>query len=321
MKYFNKFLFGFLAAGVLLVSCNKDDINEGITNQEKTIIKLPQAAEEVWNIALDAIPGVLNLNVLEVRRDAISESELNKALTVKVSPNPAAIAAYNAANPGNELTLFNNYTNDPANPFDGGSWTLNFAPGEFVKYIKINLDPTTMDFSKRNVLGFQLEEVSGAQVSNAAKEAIVEVAVKNKYDGVYMLTGTLVDAANAGIGPADQEISLITTGANTVKMIPTDLGLEGHLITSAGALSYYGSFGPVFTFDPATDKITAVTNIYGQPAGNTRSAQLDPSGDNLYDPVTKEIRVKYWMKQPSVIATPPNIRVSFDEVFEYLGPR
>ena len=92
MKYFNKILLGFLATGILLVSCNKDDINEGITNQEKTIIKLPQAAEEVWNIALDAVPGVLNLKVLEVRRDAISESELNKPLTVKVSANPTAIA-------------------------------------------------------------------------------------------------------------------------------------------------------------------------------------------------------------------------------------
>ena len=131
----------------------------------------------------------------------------------------------------------------------------------------------------------------------------------------------MVDAANATLGPIDQEISLVTTGANTVKMIPTDLGFEGHLINSAGSLSYYGSFGPIFTFDPATDKVVAVTNFYGQPAGNTRSAEIDPSGDNLYDPVTKEIRVKYFMKQPSVIAAPPNIRVVFDEVFEYVGPR
>ncbi len=321
MKYINKILFGFLTAGVLLVSCNKDDINEGITNQEKTIIKLPQAAEEVWNIALDAVPGVLNLKVLEVRRDAISEAELNKAITVKVSPNPSAIAAYNVAHPNSPLTLFSNYTNDPSNPFDGTSWTLDFAPGEFVKYIKINLDPTTMDFSKRNVLGFKLEEVTGAQVSSASKEAIVEVAVKNKYDGVYMLTGTMVDAANPGLLGVDQEIQLITTGANTVKMIPTDLGIEGHLILNGGSLSYYGSYGPVFTFDPATDKVVAVTNIYGQPAGNTRSAEIDPTGDNIYDPVTKEIRVKYFMKQPSVIPAPPNVRVSFNEVFEYIGPR
>ncbi|WP_336516846.1 hypothetical protein [Pollutibacter soli] len=324
MKYFNKIFLAVTVAGFLLSSCNKDDVNDGITNQEKTILKLPQAGDdEPYNFALDAVPGNTTLEVLEVRRDAISEAELNKPLTVKISPNQAMIDDYNAAHPNNKLSLFTNYTNDAGNPFDGSAWTLNFAPGEFVKYIKIIFDPTTMDFSKRNVLAFKLEPTEGVQISNAANEAFVEVAVKNKYDGVYNLTGTLVDNVNAGLGPYDQEVSLITTGANTVKMVPTDLGFEGHLIydnVNAG-VSYYGSFGPVFEFDPATDKVIGVKNIYGQPAGNTRSAELDPSGDNFYDPVSKEIRVSYFMKQPSLVPTPPNIRVRFNEVFTYVGPR
>lgn len=328
MKYFNKIFLAVTVAGFLLSSCNKDDVNEGITNQEKTILKLPQAGDdEPYNFALDAIPGSTTLEVLEVRRDAISEAELNKALTVKVSPNPAMIADYNAANPGNELSLFTNYTNDASSPFDGSNWVLDFAPGEFVKYIKIIFDPTTMDFSKRNVLAFKLEPADGVQISNSASEAFVEVAVKNKWDGIYNLTGTLTDYAAANLVAAEQEIHLITTGANTVKMIPTELGIEGHLIwdlnanSGAGGLSYYGTYGPVFEFDPATDKIISVKNIYGQPAGNTRSAELNPSGDNFYDPVSKEIRVSYYMKQPSFIPAPPNIRVAFDEVFSYVGPR
>src|SRR5688572_24033318 len=158
MKYFNKIFLAVTVVGFLLSSCNKDDVNEGITNQEKTILKLPQAGDdEPFNFALDAVPGTTSLEVLEVRRDAISEAELNKPLTVKITPNQAMIDDYNAANPSTPLTLFTNYTNDAENPFDGTSWTLTFAPGEFVKYIKINFDPTTMDFSKRNVLAFKLE--------------------------------------------------------------------------------------------------------------------------------------------------------------------
>jgi hypothetical protein len=117
------------------------------------------------------------------------------------------------------------------------------------------------------------------------------------------------------------DVDLITTGASSVIMVPHDLGIPGHLILSSGSLSYYGSYGPVFTFDLATDKLISVTNSYGQPAGNTRSAEIDPSGVNKFNATTHDIDAKYFMKQPSVVATPPNIRVFFNEHFAYLGPR
>ena len=91
-----------------------------------------------------------------------------------------------------------------------------------------------------------------------------------------------------------------------------------HQILSGPDWSYYGSFGMEFTFDPNTDQVVSVTNPYGQPSGNGRSAALDPSGTNLWDASTKNLSVKYWMDQPSVI-TPH--RVSFDELYTYKGPR
>jgi hypothetical protein len=60
-------------------------------------------------------------------------------------------------------------------------------------------------------------------------------------------------------------------------------------------------------------------NAYGQPASNGRYAQLDPTGVNTWDPVTKTLKVKYFMFQPSVIAVGP--RVSFNETFTYVGVR
>ncbi len=319
MKSMTKTLL-FLTIIVMGASCIKEvDYNEGITNNEKTLIKLPQASEALWAFALDAKPGIISLDVLEVRRDAISNADLNQALKVKIAPNNTAIANYNTAN-GATLELFTKYTLDPSVTLEGGNWVLNFAPGEFVKFIKIKLDPSTLDFSKRNALAFKTADAGGAQISSAAKEVLVEIAVKNKYDGIYKMEGTLVDAANAGIGAISPvEIALVTTGSNSVKMYDYYWPGDYHPILSGTSRSVYGSFCPQFKFDE-NDNVIEVNNAYGV-VGNTRAGQLDPSGVNKYNAATKKLTVKYRMLQPSVITAPPNIRTVFDEVMTYTGPR
>ena len=81
--------------------------------------------------------------------------------------------------------------------------------------------------------------------------------------------------------------------------------------------TYYGSFGLIINFD-ASDNVSSLSNYYGQPSGNGRSANVDPSGINKYDPATKTIKIKYWMDQPSVV-TPH--RTYFNETWKFVGPR
>ncbi len=315
----NKILL-FLTIIVMGASCIKEvDYNKGITNNEKTLVRLPQASEELWAFALDAKPGTVSLNVLEVRRDAISNADLNQPLKVKIAPNNTAIANYNAAH-GSNLELFTRYTLDPSVTLEGGNWVLNFAAGEFVKFITIKLDPSTLDFSKRNALAFKVADAGGAQISKDYNEVLVEIAVKNKYDGVYKLEGTMVDYASAAItGLYPVEIALVTTASNAVKMYDYYWPGDFHPIQSGGARSVYGAFSPLFKFDE-NDNVIEVTNSYGV-VSNTRAGQLDPTGVNKYNAATKKLTVKYRMLQPSVITAPPNIRVLFDEVMTYVGPR
>ena len=306
----------------LLVSCKRDELKQG-PNNETTLIKLPQASEEKFAHALDFKPGLTDLQLLDVRRDIPNEAELQKTTVVIIKNNPTLVADYNAAHGTSYIPLpAAAYTIDAGNPFNGTDWTVTFNPGEFAKPIKIKLDPTKLDLSQQYALGFTITDGGGATISNVLNNAIIEVGVKNRYDGQYRVTGTMTDIAAPTItGYFPQDVDLITTGASSVLMVPHDLGIPGHLILSGTSLSYYGSFGPVFTFDLATDKVISVTNYYGQPASNTRSAEIDPSGVNKFNAATHDIDVKYFMKQPSSVATPPNIRVFFDENFEYLGPR
>jgi hypothetical protein len=321
MKLLNKFTLPALAMVMLASSCWKEDINEGLPNNEKTIVKLPQGEDELYSFALDAAPGDIVLDVLDVRRDVKSEKDLSATNIIKIAPAPELIDDFNAAN-GTSYELFTDYELDASSPFDGSTWNLTFGPGDFAKAIKIKFDPSQLDFSKQYAMAFKIQDAGGLAVSATKNQALVEIAVKNKYDGVYVMTGTMVDLANAAItGQYPQEVALATVASNAVVMVPTDLGIPGHLILSGGSLSYYGSYGPTFIFDPATDKVTAVVNAYGQPAGNTRSAELNPAGLNQWNAADKSMDVMYYMKQPSVVPAAPNIRVTFDEHFEYKGPR
>jgi hypothetical protein len=137
----------------------------------------------------------------------------------------------------------------------------------------------------------------------------------------YESFGTLTDFANPAVTFTEQETSLITMGPTSVYMVPRDLGIPGYLIRNGVSLSYYGGFGPVFHFDPSSNKITAVVNYYIQPASNPRTGELDPSGSNQYDPAIKAMTVKFWLNEPVLVTTPPHHRVVFTNTLLYLGPR
>jgi hypothetical protein len=209
----------------------------------------------------------------------------------------------------------------PSNMYkiQNSNMTVTIPKGSNQGFIQVKMKPS--DFIGTTwALGFKITGVSSSKytISNL-NEGYVTFGIKNIYDGAYTVTGTLVDAANANFtGSYPDKIYLITQSGNSVAMYdPNYFGTYIHLMSNSGSQSGYGSFSPVFTFDNSGN-ITSVVNYYGQPAGNSRSAEIDPSGVNKWDPATKTIKVKYWMNQPSVIS---GHRVSFNETLTYTGSR
>lgn len=138
-------------------------------------------------------------------------------------------------------------------------------------------------------------------------------------DARYRMEGTLTDHKDPTfVWPGDTyEYSLETISTTQVKLISKDLGIAGHLLKNSINLTFYGTFGLLVNFDPVTNKITSVKNSYGEPSMNGRSAILDPSGINTWDPVTKNIKIKYWMDETGFAGH----RTSFDETWVYIGAR
>jgi hypothetical protein len=319
-----KITIGVLCIAVLAASCVPESQTMGDAGQ--TLVKLFPDGFKI--VPFNAVATTQKAVMFEVRRDVNSEAALNSSSTVVLQKDDALITAYNTENETEYIPLPTSLaTTTPAAAADG-KLTLEFAQGEFGKAIIVNVpDATKFDFSKQYAVAYKLVSVTGtgALSEGATKEIIVQVGVKNKYDGVYEVTALspMVDVANAALtGYYPFVFELRTSGANACKCYDKTVGSDYyHPITSGGAGSVYGAFGLEVFFDPATGNIIDVKNIWGNPPSNTRMPAIDPSGVNKWDAVTRDIKFKYWMKQPSVIPDPPNIRVYFDEYWKYKGQR
>jgi len=315
-----KTLLLICSMSLLFASCKKDDV-EGLGDAGQTIVKLP--SDEGYNlIAMDLTNTAQDVSILEVRRDVHNEASLNSTMKVVIVQDDAVIDAYNTEHGTSYVPLpASVFTVDPSNPAVNGAYTVTFNPGEFYKTIKISVpDATQLDPAELYALGFKIQSVEGdGKASAELNETVVEVALKNKYDGHYKVTGSMVDLTSASlVGLYPFEMDLITVDASSVIMYHTGTPFTGyyHPILNGASVSAYGNYAPVFIFDPATNKIVGIDNGYGQGAGS-RWAVLDPTGINAYDPATKTIRVKYFMNQPNATT----IRTTFDETFTYMRPR
>ena len=269
--------------------------------------------------------GLSNIGVLSITVSA-STTELDTAILVfnnakygadtkvTIVVDTSIVTAYNTTSgqsydfmPSDVFTAPTSIT-IPANSLQGSA------------KLSVNI-PKLLTYGSSFATGLAITAVSGGsgQIETFHSRIPIVIQVKNRYDGEYTVTGSMTDFANSALtGPYPWDVYLITSGPNQVQLFDNDYA-KGiyHKIKNGSADSYYGSFGVVINFD-ADGNVTSVVNLYGQPASNGRSASLDPSGINKYDPTTGALDVKYWMDQPSVI-TPH--RTSFTEHFDFVGAR
>lgn len=354
MKYLNlsKQIAALAMTALVFTACDKVAVQESIGGAGQTLVKIlgggTPTAPAIKKNPVDFVNTPTTITVADVRRDIPNPTELNTVMHITVKDDPAAVAI---ANPAYVILPAAWYTIDPSTPKVGGNFNLTLNPGEFAKQIMITIpNATLMDPSTLYALGFTITAADDNGVISTQKTIVVEIGAKNNWDGIYEMKGlggasptAFLDVSNAAftyIG--DQQYSLITVGASKCVVRNDDLngGMMGYIFSNAGTGTYYGTYGLVISFNPATNAISDLYNYYGDPtlpssggqstsagsgpplysAGNTRRAILDPSGVNAVQP-NKDIIIKHILVQPSVIAAPPSYRSFFNETWKYLGPR
>jgi hypothetical protein len=321
-----KIAVGFVIIAALAVSCIPEQQSMG--DAGSTLVKYTPG-DQFGLLAMDALATPQTFTLFEVRRDIPNSTALGKTTTVDLllDANSAMINAYNAKHKTDFILMPSTlYSTSPA--VSGGKVTFTFNAGEFAKDLYITIPKASnFDFSKKYMIAYKITVTGEGTFSENVSDTVYrQVMAKNRFDGKYEVTGTLVDLAVGTItGNYPMAVNLVTTGENQVRFeepatAPWGSSTIFHSIMSGGAMSVYGSFGLIINFD-ASNKVVSVVNYYGQPASNTRSAEIDPSGINKWDPAKKVVNIKYFMKQPSSVPAAPNIRTTFDETWTYKGSR
>jgi hypothetical protein len=304
-----RFLYSFLPLAIVYTitsllffsSCKKD-------KKDNTVIEIPEA-RTTGNISLLSIgftPGNQTVTIITLKNQSGGSGG---SVHVKLSLDDAAVAAAGATI---KLLATSRYT----------LTTLEYdVPANSTINVPVTINTGNLSVDTVYGIGLKIAQVSSGNIASDAKGVVVKIDVRNRWDGRYKVTGTFTDYVAPTLTFTEYETNLITTGPAAVKSIPKDLGIPGYLILSGTSLSYYGSFGPVLNFDAITNKITSVINFYGQPASNSRSGQLDPSGANQWDASSKNMSVKFWMNDINSVPVFPYHRTLFVNTLVYLGPR
>jgi hypothetical protein len=329
MKYLNlsKPLTLILGAIVLFSACKKVENFDSIGDAGQTIVRLIDAGNENNTtgkaiINLDLLTTPQTINMVKVLREVPNNTELNKTMVVIVKDDPAAVTAYNTANGTTFVPIPSaSYSVDASNPRSGGNYTVTLNPGEFAKDIKFNLpNAAALDLNLTYAFGFTITTADASgKISGAARTIVVEVGVKNKYDGVYGVVSGFVqrytgpgstnplccDGLTGPLGPSNPDIELITTGANSLVFGANAASAVG--VTWSNASGVGGINGLYISVDP-------VTNLTSMGATGNLTLTNWAGYTNNYNPANKTFTLNFrW--------NPVTTTREYSVVLKYKGPR
>jgi hypothetical protein len=323
MKRFHKLNITLyvLFLALLAVSCVPEQESMGDAGQ--TLVKLSPSGYNM--LAFDAKTTPQSGVLFEIRRDVPNSTDLNtaSAVVLQYDADTLILKAYNTENETSYVPLPTSLgTVSPA--ITGGKLTVNFAAGETGKAIMINVPSAgSFDFSLNYALAFKIVSVSGTgKLSEAVGKTIVcEILAKNKWDGVYTVTGSFVDyVSSAWVGYYPKTVELRTIGANACSKYDTELAGYGYLFDTdgAGTLSQFGAWTPAFTFDASNNVGVYNTTTDANTARNRTAVLYTGDGAiNKYN-ADKSMDVTYQLSQLNVS---PVLRNLVTEHYVYKGPR
>lgn len=309
---------------ITFAGCLKDDDfedgtiqslhNSNGTNENAIEIQLNSAdAENFLHTSFDASNKDTTVNFVPIV--LASPGMAPQDIHVTVALDPTLVDEYNNDN-GTA------YSKPASNQYTIVNPVVTIPKGSRVGYVQIKLNPTNF-IGDEWALGFTITKVdeAGYYLSGNLANGIVAFGIKNKYDGIYSLkiatqgwaAYSIMDDPTLKSYPGNFEV--ITAGASSVSLSNPNSGTLQPALTSGGSATAFGATTPLFTFNPATDAVTSVTNTTPDD-GRGRALQLNTAiAGSKYDPATKTITAHYIMKQNG---RPDQL---IDVVFTYVRPR
>ncbi|MGV3530637.1 MAG: DUF1735 domain-containing protein [Flavisolibacter sp.] len=308
-KVLNIKLYLFMLVSFAFASCLKDkgyengeygSINSNVEGQEW--VSIPLAGKATNALALESKSGNQDVNLLKVAYDYKDPAAQDIVVTLAID---------------NSLVTDPNLEKVPDGVASLPSTTVTIPAGQRVSdWLKMTINTGTLDPLKQYGIGIKITSVnkSGVQIPSNLGKIVFSISLKNKYDGVYKLTGyhnrTPYDF------PYETTMHMVTVGPNSVQFWWPEVSGPGHPIgvgpDPVNDISWYGAaISPIVVFDPATNK---VVDVYNESTAVPITLFTGPgSRESKFDPATKHITVDWNYSNNA-------LRAFFDDL-EYIKAR
>ena len=299
MKLYKR-IAAFTIMASCFTSCLKDDSNLLDPNKTENVIEFANTAN-LTSPTTSKYP-LLTVNITmdpnAVYNAAVSYSGAHEAaqdITVEVGVADASVLAFYKS----QVAAAASYTMIPSNLYTLGVTKVVIPKGSRRVNLPINFPNPDQLYNKNYVLPLTIKSVSSGTVSGNFSTMLYLLNGVNRYDGVY----TLKFRFGANDRNYDQatttwyysDVQLVTNGLTT--NILRNLNASSpypHAAVTTGLPTNIASFTPQLTFDPATNKITAITNSV---SGTKTAAPNAAVTDNRFDPATKNVYASFILKE------------------------
>ncbi|HUC82399.1 MAG TPA: DUF1735 domain-containing protein [Flavisolibacter sp.] len=275
-KFITKALFA-VALGIVGTGCLKDkgfeDQQYGTKIEDIKAVAFPQAATSPVEFGLTAVPTAQSMRVAVALE---ADQAASGPVTVNLVVNNALLPSGLTAAPANSFTI---------------PTSVTIPAGQKIAYIDVAVpNATVFDPNLKYGIGISIASVTeGYKIAANQKNVVLGISIKNKYDGVYEITGTLQDANGAYTGdygdpqfPRIYEMS--TTGPGSILFYDLSWDYPNYIVVSisTGGGANTG-IRPEFTFNTTNDQlVSAINKANGQALTIGAGSKFNPA-DRSFD--------------------------------------
>jgi len=285
-KIFKITAYFTIFTSMVFTSCLKDDsltldtaLSNSVTEFGNTgsIATMPSnGAAPRYSIDLGSL-STGDTASFKVNVDYAGANTAPQDITVTLDIDESILALYNQVHSIDAV----NFIAPPAEMIENSfPLTITIPKGQLFGQAVIHVTlPSTFDFNATYALPLKIASTSVGDVSGNFGTAMYSLNVRNIYDGIYDLSGTILREGDLVLsGSTTGEISMTTTG-------PYSIQYDYH--PWHGGSTVGGIDGLTLTIDPATYKVKVSST--GNPALTNLTTY-----DNRYDPNTKTFYVSYY---------------------------
>jgi hypothetical protein len=254
----------FLLSAALLGSCLKEKYKVPVDdNTDRVTTEFTSARTGGNSVALQFGTQFIEVDLTELRIPP--RAAMNKSVQVKIAENSALVVAAG-------------FSKLPSSAYSIVSFDYNLTPTARKMPVRIRVNPSAL-VGGSYAIGLVIQQVSEGEISQNANEIVVEVKVKNDYEGEYHATGLRLLYAGSTIGSGiasqfdiDDDKYLYTIDKNTVETDVADL---------------IGSGWMFLEIDPVTFAVTV------KPSTISPTFALSNNGPCSYNPATRTFTLNY----------------------------